>query len=180
MDEINPADIRRLIDKDAIREATLRYTRGLDRHDWDLLNSAYHPGAKDDHGPYIGDAVGFVDYLRRARQDPDRKWNTQQHYIMNQTIDLDGDTAHAETYYIATMRRKTGIVDNAGGRYADRLERRDGKWAVVDRNCLVEWAGELAKTPETMGSPLFVEAKHDKSDVSYKRPLKVTREHRKG
>jgi hypothetical protein len=29
----------------------------------------------------------------------------------------------------------------SGGRYVDRLERRDGRWAIVDRFC-VEWNAE--------------------------------------
>mgnify|MGYP003694697913 CR=1 FL=1 len=30
----------------------------------------------------------------------------------------------------------------AGGRYVDRLERRDGRWAIVDRVCVAEWNAE--------------------------------------
>ena len=30
----------------------------------------------------------------------------------------------------------------SGGRYVDRLERRDGRWAIVDRVCVVEWNAE--------------------------------------
>ncbi|MER2157629.1 nuclear transport factor 2 family protein, partial [Rhodococcus sp. (in: high G+C Gram-positive bacteria)] len=34
-----------LIDKQAIREVVLTYCRGIDRLDFDLVRSAYHPDA---------------------------------------------------------------------------------------------------------------------------------------
>jgi hypothetical protein len=173
-----PAEIRQLLDKEAIREATLRYARGLDRHDYALMASAYHPDAVDDHGPYIGAAAGFVDL--HAREDSKREWSAQQHYMLNQLIELDGDTAHVETYYLATMRRKDGLVDIAGGRYLDRCERREGRWAVAERVCVVEWTGELARTERTLDPHLFVQGTWDRTDVSYQRPLKVTRPQRGG
>ena len=173
--EIDAAEIRRLLDKEAIREASLRYTRGIDRHDDAIMAGAYHPDATDDHGAYIGDPAGFI---KHAKGTHARNWDVHHHYITNQTIDLDGDTAHVETYFLAVLRRKAGPVDMVGGRYVDRFEKRDGRWAVADRVCLVEWNGELAKTETTMDPGLFVQGAWDKSDVSYQRPLRPTRAHR--
>ena len=172
---IDPKEIQKLLDKEAIREAALRYTRGIDRHDDDLMLQAYHPDATDDHGAYIGDAPGFV---KHAHNTHSKNWNVHHHYIMNQTIDLDGDTAHVETYFLATLRRKDGPIDMVGGRYVDRFEKRSGKWAVADRICLVEWNGELAKTATTMDPDLFVHGSWDRKDPSYLRPLKSKRPHR--
>src|SRR3546814_9393801 len=52
--DIDAAELRKLLDKEAIREASLRYTRGIDRHDDEIMAQAYHPNATDDHGAYIG------------------------------------------------------------------------------------------------------------------------------
>ena len=41
-----------LLDREAIREAMGRYCRGIDRLDVDLIRSAYHEDAFDDHGPF--------------------------------------------------------------------------------------------------------------------------------
>jgi hypothetical protein len=57
---IDEAALQRLLDKGAIREASLRYTRGIDRHDAEIMAAAYHPDATDDHGAYIGDPAGFI------------------------------------------------------------------------------------------------------------------------
>ena len=173
--DIDAAEIRRLLDKEAIREASLRYTRGIDRHDDDIMAQAYHPDATDDHGGYIGDPAGFIAHSKKAHSGD---WNVHHHYIGNQTIDLDGDTAHVETYFLAALRRKTGPVDIVGGRYVDRFERREGRWAIADRVCLVEWNGEL-KPAQTPADPsLYMHGTWDRNDVSYQRPLTVTRPHR--
>lgn len=166
--------VQDLIDKQEIHEATLRYTRGIDRHDDEIMASAYHPDATDDHGAYIGDAAGFIGHAHRSHAIRD----VHHHYIMNQTIDLDGDTAHVETYFLAALRRKNGPVDMSGGRYIDRFERRDGRWAIADRVCMVEWRGLLPERDVPTGPALFLSGRWDKSDLSYQRPLQVTRPHR--
>jgi hypothetical protein len=170
--EIDQQEIRRLLDKEAIREAALRYTRGIDRHDDELMAAAYHADATDDHGAYIGGPQGFI---RHAADGHTRNWGVHHHFISNQTIDLDGDVAHCETYFLATLRRNSGPIDIVGGRYIDRFERRSGKWAVADRACLVEWNGELAATQTTMDPDLFLHGTWDKNDLSYQRPLQLKR-----
>ncbi|MDT5346858.1 MAG: hypothetical protein QOH91_145, partial [Mycobacterium sp.] len=54
------------------------------------------------------------------------------------------DEAHAETYYlfIGTDREPADHITISGGRYVDRLERRDGRWAIVDRVCVAEFMSE--------------------------------------
>ena len=44
------AALQMLIDEAAIKKVHLRYCRGIDRMDWDLIRSCYHPDAIDDHG----------------------------------------------------------------------------------------------------------------------------------
>jgi len=173
--DLDMNEIRLLLDKEAIREASLRYTRGIDRHDDEIMEQAYHADATDDHGAYIGDPRGFI---RHAKDGHSKNWDVHHHYIMNQTIDLNGDTAHVETYFLAALRRKDGPIDLVGGRYIDRFERRDGRWAVADRACLVEWNGELGKTTTTMDPDLFLHGAWDRSDISYQRPLTLNRPRR--
>ena len=167
--------LRRLLDKDEIRDVCLKYTRGIDRHDADIAAQAYHADAVDDHGTFIGAARGFIRHVNDLHA---RHWNTHQHYVTNQTIELAGDVAHVETYYLAALRRESGMVDLAGGRYVDRCERRDGRWAIVQRACLVDWMGELPKGSGDVDVNLYLHGTWDRSDVSYQRPLQLTRPHR--
>ena len=43
-----------LLDKQEIEEVVLRYCRGIDRRDFDLVRSCYHPDARDRHGSFDG------------------------------------------------------------------------------------------------------------------------------
>lgn len=167
--------LRRLLDKEAIREASLRYTRGIDRHDDELTAQAYHEGAREDHGDYIGDVAGYISHARNGHS---RYFAAHQHYVTNQLVDLDGDGAHVETYFLAALRRKDGAVDVVGGRYIDRFERRDGRWAITDRACLVEWNGELSASQATLDPEIFLHGAWDRNDISYQRPLRLTRSNR--
>src|SRR3979409_2503662 len=87
--------LRALLDRQQIMDCMHRYTRGVDRVDEELIRSAFHPDAPDFHGPVNGGVDAFLGYwlpLQAARE-------VSQHYISNTTIDLDGDTAHVETYF---------------------------------------------------------------------------------
>ena len=169
----NNADrVQALLDKEEIREVLMRYARGIDRHDDVLATSAYHPDAVDDHGAFIGAGGGLVEFANRVHAD---HWVQHQHYIMNQTIDLDGDTAHCESYFIATLKRKDDVVDVSGGRYLDRMEQKQGKWAIAARACLVEWSAELQPGSSAFPADLFLQGRWDRDDLSYSRPLIVER-----
>lgn len=170
--DIDPARLQRLIDKDEIRECVLAYARGLDREDGEILLSGFHAHACDDHGSYIGPMSGFQGRAAATRH----RWQVYQHHVTNQTVDIDGDTAHAETYYLANLVRPDGPIDLTGGRYIDRLERIDGRWGIVERITMVEWGCTVPKEQTGWLPPdLFVPATHGKDDPSYRRPLKITR-----
>jgi hypothetical protein len=158
--------IARLLDKEEIREALLHYTRGIDRHDVSLMARAYHADATDDHGDYIGPAAGFIEHANRVHAEG---FFAHQHYVGNHTIDLDGDAARAETYFLASLRRNDGATMLCGGRYIDKLERREGKWAITHRTSMLEWAGDLVNSTFTSKFETDPRAKWDQTDLSYQR-----------
>ena len=159
--------LARLLDKEDIREVLLHYTRGIDRHDVAIMARAYHADATDDHGEYQGPASGFIDYANRTHAEG---FFAHQHYIGNHTIDLDGDKARAETYFLASLRRNDGATMLCGGRYIDRLERRDGTWAIAHRTSMIEWAGDLVNSDFTGKFETDPRAAWDQSDLSYQQP----------
>lgn len=163
-----------LIDHHEIEQCLLRYCRGMDRYDAELVHSAFHPDARDDHGARIGSAHGLVDWANGVHSEA---FTGIQHYIMNTTIELDGDTAHAETYYmLAAVKEGTGEAHLGGGRYVDRFERRGGDWRIADRIVTHEWMNNAA-SQEVMAE-LSVSPAQDRSDPSYRRPLRVERDDR--
>src|SRR3546814_8807643 len=62
------------------------------------------------------------------------------HSLLNNTVEIDGDSAHSETYYLFVARNRDESLWMAGGRYIDRLERRDGEWKIALRTNLIEWS----------------------------------------
>lgn len=158
-----------LIDRQEIYDCVLRYTRGVDRLDLDLVRSAFHPDGLDCHGPVTGSAEDFLAWwtpLQGSRE-------ATQHFVTNHTVDVDGDVAHAETYYIAVIKEKesdrTRVV---AGRYADEFARRDGRWAISVRVVLPEWGGTI----DSAEMERIFDRKHrggrDRGDPTYERPLR--------
>lgn len=164
--------IRLLIDKEEIRELLSGHARALDRHDSDYLREAYRHDAWENHGAFQGPAR---DFASRSGKEHAAFCKSHLHHLSNHRIDVDGDLAHAETYFLAGLLRKDGITEMVGGRYVDRLERRDGRWAIAERACIVEWNGELRVTSSPFDKDSFLQGRWDGEDVSYQRPLRLTR-----
>ncbi|MDA8045752.1 MAG: nuclear transport factor 2 family protein [Actinomycetota bacterium] len=163
--------IRELLDRQAIRDCVYRYARGIDRHDRDLVASCYHPDAVDDHGSYVGDGRGLAEDAIAGHADLLRT----QHHITNQVVELDGDTAHSETYYFVVHRTKSESSHLFSGRYIDRFERRDGEWRIAARVCMLEDGIEVPTMDMEVLDRLFAPGTKDPSDSSYQRPLRVSR-----
>jgi hypothetical protein len=79
-----------LLDREAIREAMARYCRGVDRLDADLIKSAYHPDAFDDHGPFKGLRDEFVAWVVPFLR---REYVVTSHHLTTQSIEVQGDVA---------------------------------------------------------------------------------------
>ena len=169
------AMVRELHDREKIRQVVTNYCRGVDRMDRALLLSCYHPDAIDDHGFFVGGPEAFWDWVNRYHNNAQA---THQHIITNHTCEIDGDTAHAETYWMmAGMDAKDFTLSIGGGRYIDRLEKRGGKWRIAARKCVSEWGGIPQGSKVT---PEFMEmlresgvVARDPSDSSYERPLTI-------
>jgi hypothetical protein len=167
--------VTELKDRMEIRDLMSRYSRGVDRLDKELLLSVYHSDGFDDHGVYVGSAEVFAECALSLEAEAN---TSTQHIITNHNCELDGDTAHTETYWIyAAMRRNEDSCSMGGGRYIDRLEKRDGKWGIVVRKCLMDWStGGRANplTPEEQAAMADMEkSTRDRDDPSYQRPLTI-------
>lgn len=167
--------LQRLADRADIVDCLHRYARGMDRLDRELARSAYHDDAVDDHVAFVGPVEEFLDWAFGYHSSQRR----HQHYVTNHHIELDGDEAHVESYFVfvATEAAEERPLTLHGGRYVDRFERRDGRWAIAARVCLPEWSSELAKPP-TSAADSQTDMRgnviaRDPSDTSYVRPLVV-------
>jgi hypothetical protein len=163
--------LRGLLDKQAIEEAIKTYARALDRMDEALLRTVFHPGSKHVHfyeGPSSdpslpsrpGQPLDFVAFA----MDVLRTHLRTHHQLGNILIELDGDSAFAETYFTAHHRMRpkgdplasptafdTEMDYFVGGRYIDRFERRDGQWRITHRTGMTDWMRIDAPASQAFG-----------------------------
>lgn len=164
-------EVRRLRDHEEIRQLLYRYARGVDRADTGLIRSVYAADGTDKHGPFDGPGEEFADVVVNGAK---RVWDhVGNHHITNILIELDGDRARAEVYFIAfhphddNGHPELGIIS---GRYLDVLVRQDGRWGIARRVVVSDWTRnhfdgpEWERTTERSG---YVGGRRGDSDMSY-------------
>jgi hypothetical protein len=161
-------EIRALRDRQEILDCVNSYGRGLDRLDADLIRHAYHPDAVDNHGPFTGGVDTFVPFAIEI----EGTFLATHHGITSHNCEITGDSAHAESYVLFFVRMTDGkTVGAGGGRYIDKLERRDGRWAIAVRRLLMDWS-YLVPYDAWLGASWEAHAGiRDRRDASYERPL---------
>jgi SnoaL-like domain len=143
-----PNALQMLVDRQAITEVLYKYARAIDRCDLELLKSCFHSDSTHDHGEFVGKSLEFCDWAIERVQ----RLTATQHHIGNILIDLDGDFARSETYWVAYHRippkpsdtdvsaGQSGGTDLfIGGRYLDRMARRRGAWKITRRVGVHDW-----------------------------------------
>jgi SnoaL-like protein len=139
---------------EAIRQAALRYCRGVDRLDEELMRSAYHDDATDDHGVFVGPAAQLCARVVRSH----RRYESTMHCVLNHAIEVtDERHASGEIYNVTYLVRRepdgSCHLDTWWGRYLDQYECRDGRWAITHRTCVHEWTRS-----EPMGPAMPIDA----------------------
>ena len=172
------ARLHAMIDRQDIHDCLLRFCRGIDRFDRELYLSAFHADAEVAAGPYVGDASGCWDWAQPMHEAGQV---LTHHVLLNHHVEIDGDSAHSECYYQFVARNhawEEGGAESvmlAGGRYIDRLARRDGAWKIALRTNLIEWSCLQPSLPPPFGDVpdlgLNGVSARDRSDPSYQRPL---------
>lgn len=160
-----PADreavVQLVYDRQQVVEVLHRYARAIDRCDVALLKSVYHEDATDTHGSFDGNAHEFAEFMI-ARLEAQTSYGI--HHVTNELVEIDGDRAIAESYLFSYHRipggresvarffgvayadraESEGSLDGeheylTGGRYLDKLLKRNGIWRIWRRRITVEW-----------------------------------------
>ena len=79
-------EVQVLLDKQAIHEVVLRYCRGVDRCDRDLVRDCYWPEAIDEHGSFTGTRDEYLEWLF-GRMLP--RYSMTMHFIGNVLVEVD-------------------------------------------------------------------------------------------
>ncbi len=134
------SELRRYVDEQEIRNVYLRYCRGIDRMDLDLVRACYHPDALDEHGDFRGGVDEFLAFVASGLT----RYERTMHFIGNILVEVTGDRARGEAYAIALHRLaprgdRPARDHVVGFRYVDDFARRDGQWRISHRVCVFDW-----------------------------------------
>ena len=158
------AEVRALLDKQAIAEQLAKYCRAVDRLDIPLGHRVFHEDATADYGAdlFQGSGRGVIDFICASHLHT----VNHSHQICNSVIMLDGDAAGSETYFHSATR----IMDHGKliqirvyGRYLDRWERRNGLWAIAERKTIFDFD----ETRDVVKTERHEQGTRDRSDPSY-------------
>ena len=127
--------IQELVDKAAIRELMARYARSNDRRDFELMASTFTSDAYADYEEWECQGVDNI-----VRQLAYTRTHRATHFMGDQEIRINGDSADVETYAIS-YRRVEGTQSLAIGglRYEDKMVRQNGQWLVQHRVLHHDW-----------------------------------------
>lgn len=135
---VSPRDPER--DRQQIRDVVLRYCRGIDRLQMDLVREAFHPDGIDHHTGFDGTVD---EYLAWVEPQLRTYLSGTMHIIGNHLIDLHGDEAISEAYGTAVHWGEPAdsrrVNFTSGVRYVDHMTFRDGRWAIQERWAVREW-----------------------------------------
>lgn len=163
--------IETLIARQEIHDALMRYCIGIDRADLQLVLSAFHEDALDNHGGF--DEVA-VERFTRTVVEGASMWTS--HNTGNILIQVDGTTASAVSYLTAWHRF---AIDGQeydwviAGRYVDRFEKRNGEWRIAHRTVVYDCQRFDAVVAIPAGHPAstffdrVVRGKKSKEDFMY-------------
>ena len=151
-------------DKLAITDVLLTYAHAVDRQDFALARSCYHPDATDDHGRYSGGVDGLIDFFESLGST----LRCTTHQMGPPWIRFaDADTALVETYCLYRRETHGSPPEQAvmqGLRYLDRLERRDGRWAIAARRVVLDWEQSGSGAPPVPSGPTWSRGAHGADD----------------
>jgi hypothetical protein len=156
-----------LLAKREIEEVVLRYCRGIDRMDRELVRSCYHPDATDEHGSFNGGVEAFLEWVWKLLA----RYEMTMHFVGNVLVELAGDAAVAESYGVAWHRSpdprpQLNLV--TGFRYLDRFERRgDGVWRIARRVAVTEWSRVDEPRDRWTPPPELRAGRRDRDDALY-------------
>jgi hypothetical protein len=172
--------MRELVDRQEIWDLLLKFARGLDRLDVDMVRSIYWDDAIEDHHGFIGTPDGFIEWANDLSR---RLFRVQHHVMTNFTCEIDGDDAFSETYYTFISENFEPPHLLSVGRYADHFQRRGGVWKIANRVTMIESQLDISSAqpfrniyePEsTCGRPVLP-CTRDRTDFSYQKPVQPRR-----
>lgn len=161
--------VQQLLDRQAIWDCLMRYTRGVDRLDDELIRSSFWEDARDSHGQMDGSPEEFI----RTWVPTQGNREACQHSVFNHHVEIGDYVADAETYFQVAIRNTgSDVLELVGGRYIDRYTCRDGEWRIQTRLVVLDWQclTDASRMDRRLASSH--RGTRDRRDPSYERPVR--------
>jgi ketosteroid isomerase-like protein len=142
MDHELGAAVQLLLDERDIRAVLHRRARATDQRDLAAALSCYHDDATEDHEGFDGPIREYLSTTSPVFVGGS-EIGVNFHLIGNVEIEIDGDNATSQCYFICALTVGSGAQARDylnAGRYLDAFERRDGVWRIRHRGCVYEWS----------------------------------------
>jgi hypothetical protein len=182
-----------LIAERDIEHIITTYARAVDRQDIELLKSCYHPDAVNHNAVSTENAYVYATTIIPQMRE---LFSGTMHHVTHSNIRVSGNTAAAESYFIAwhfviggypevarffgppyaEEMQKQGKLEGGhhfvgSGRYIDRFEKRDAAWRIAERSVTMEWnyfhpANQA--TPDSLFGRMPAWARRDRQDPVYR------------
>jgi hypothetical protein len=174
--EVASMEINSLLAREAIRDCLARVGRGEDRRDAEVIRGCFWPDASTDFGIFVGT---FAEYLNWVVPGSPAILVTL-HTLGQSLIDLQGDAAAVETHITSYHRVNMGSEERdltIGGRYLDRMEKRNGEWRIARRTMMYDWLRDFGTSVDwsqgVLGTPFLGDhsvgaARGDASEAFFK------------
>jgi hypothetical protein len=131
-------ELESFLEREKIRDCIGRLARGEDRRDAEIIRACYWPDSTSDYGVFFGTFDQYLAWVVPGSP----VIPVTQHVLGQSIIDLKGGKALAETQVVSYHRVNMGEEERdtvIGGRYLDRVEKRDGQWRIAQRTMLYDW-----------------------------------------
>jgi SnoaL-like domain len=160
--------LQEMLDHFEITRVLGEYCHGCDRMDERLMSSVYAADSWDDHGP---NKCSGPEFARKMMSHMAATTKSVSHLQGQSLININGDAAGAETYFLAVIRA-TGeagreVLKQLGGRYVDELVREGGRWRIKKRVCIRDWSITLPRDHDWLEGQGFVEGERSQHDPSH-------------
>jgi hypothetical protein len=127
--------LQEISDRLEIQELLIRYSHGVDTHDWDGWESVFTEDAVIDYTE-MGGPRGSVKETRAFLESTMPMFSSTQHMLGNTVLEIDGDQARARTICHNPMvldRDGQPHIFVCGLWYRDLLVRTPDGWRIKDR-----------------------------------------------
>ncbi|KEI45742.1 nuclear transport factor 2 family protein [Saccharopolyspora rectivirgula] len=135
------ARVKRLEDIHEIGQLRAKYCQYLDDGRWDLLAELF-----TEDGRFVGlsTATGRAELRTFFANLQNGHLSAWWHFSTNETVTIDGDAAHGETWLYQPCVVE-GEAHIAAGRYSDSMVRQNDEWLFAERKVTFFWWAPLAE-----------------------------------